>query len=247
MNIDDRKTALDDDSLLYQKRDESFGKKDTSSLNAKQKAGYFKDYYLKALIAAAAVIAIVGSVLYTAIFHRSESLLGVAFVDKAYLLETDALNDYMRDILQPEHKQDYIDLSNYDLSDYGSQIRFTTLTAAGSIDIIICDEECFDKYSQMGYFADLSEFLPAELYEKVKDQIVESSETETDEEGNITKMYPAAPHGINISGNALYKDFGGTADQVILGVFANTERTDMVLRFIEHLLSYEAGEAVPAK
>lgn len=247
MNIDDRKTALDDDSLLYQKRDESFGKKDTSSLNAKQKAGYFKDYYLKALIVAVAVIAVVGSILYTSIFHRSESLLGVAFVDKAYLLDTDALNEHMLDVLQPEHKQDYIDLSNYDLSDYGSQIRFSTLTATGSIDIIIGDEESFDKYSELGYFADLSEFLPAELYEKVKDKIVESSETETDEEGNVTKTYPAAPHGIDISGNALYKDFGGAADHVILGVLANAEHSDAALCFIEHLLSYEAGEAVPAE
>ena len=47
MDIKQKKTALDDDSILYQKRDDTIGKKDISSLSGRQKLQYFKDYYLK--------------------------------------------------------------------------------------------------------------------------------------------------------------------------------------------------------
>ena len=47
MDVKQKKTALDDDSILYQKRDDTIGKKDISSLSGRQKLQYFKDYYLK--------------------------------------------------------------------------------------------------------------------------------------------------------------------------------------------------------
>lgn len=239
MNIKDKKTALDDDSLLYQKRDESFGKKDISGLNKKEKAGYFKDYYLKKVIIAVIAIALIASIINTTVFNRQEMLLGVAFVDTACVADPEGLNDYLKDALEITGKNDYLDLSNYNLDDYSSQIRFTTLTASNAIDIIFCDEANFEKYSGLGYFADLSQFLPADLYEKVKDRILLSSEVKTDENNNVIETYPAAPHGIDISGNALYKEYGGTADHVIIGVMANAEHTDNIIRTIEHLISYE--------
>ena len=47
MDINQKKTALDDDSILYQKRDDSIGKKDISGLSGRQRLQYFRDYYLK--------------------------------------------------------------------------------------------------------------------------------------------------------------------------------------------------------
>lgn len=247
MNIENKKTALDDDSLLYQKRDESFGKKDTSSMSKKEKAGYFKDYYLRTVLIAAAVLILAGSVIYTTLFRHQESILGIAFIDEAYAADTTGLNDHLRDFYELTDKNEYLDISNYNLSDYTSQIKFSTLTSGQAIDIVFVDEDNFEKYSQMGYFADLSELLPPELYEKIKSRIIESSEVETDQQGNITETYPAAPHGINISGNSLYKDFGGMAENVIIGVVANTEHQENTIRFIEHLISYGAEEAGQAE
>ena len=236
MNIDDKKTALDDDSLLYQKRDESFGKKDISGMNVKEKAGYFKDYYLKIVLAVIAVAIIIGILIYTVFFHHQEMYLGVAIMNDAYMTDTDDLTADLRKLYGLTSDDQLLDVTDYDSDDYASQVRFTTYFAAQNIDVIICTEEDFERYSNLGYFADLSEFLPEELYEKVKDQIIESSETETDTDGNVTKTYPAAPHGIDISGNALYKAYGGTAENVIVGVAANSERADNVIHFLEYLL-----------
>lgn len=239
MNIENKKTALDDDSLLYQKRDDSFGKKDTSAMTGKEKAGYFKDYYLKTVLIVLAVAAVLGSVLYSMLFNHQESILGIAFIDDACISETEAFNEHLREFFELTDEGDYIDTTNYVLSEYGSQVRFTTLASAGSLDIIFGSEDCFKQYSQMGYFADLSEILPAELYEKIKDRIVMSSEVETDENGDITQTLPEAPYGIDISQNALYKEYGGSDGKVIIGIVANTKQTENAVRLIEHLFSYE--------
>lgn len=58
MDINQKKTALDDDSILYQKRDDSIGKKDISGLSGRQRLQYFRDYYLKFCILAIALLVV---------------------------------------------------------------------------------------------------------------------------------------------------------------------------------------------
>lgn len=242
MNVDNKKTVLDDDSILYQKRDESFSKKDTSHLSAKGKAGYFKDYYMKPLIAIVLIAVFAIYMIYTIFFKKQESILSVAFLNEAYLAQTEELTNDMRDFYELTDDDQLLDISYYNLDDYNMQMKFTTLTAAQSLDVIVCPKETFEEYSKFGYFADLSAVLPEDLYAKVSDRILESSEVETDMEGNVTETLPAAPHGINISGNALYTDYEGYGDDVVIGIVSSTERTDNAVKFVDYLINYEAGD-----
>lgn len=241
MNIENKKTALDDDSILYQKRDESFKKKDTSHLSAKGKAGYFKDYYMKPLIAIILIGIFASYMIYTIFFKHQETVLSVAFLNEAYLAQTDALNADMRAYYELTDEDQLLDIAYYNLDDYAAQMKFTTLTAAQSLDVVVCPKAVFEQYSKFGYFEDLSAVLPKELYEKVSDRILESSEEETDLDGNVTATMPPAPHGIDIAGNALYTDYEGIGDDVILCIVAGSKNMDNAVKFVDHVINYEAG------
>lgn len=247
MNIENKKTALEDDSILYQKRDDSLGKKDTSNLNRSQKVGYFKDYYLKAVIVAIVVLIAVGSLVYTMLFRHQTTILSVAFINEAWMANTDLLDENLRDYYELTSQDELLDCSNYSLDQYGDQMKLTTLMAAQTIDILVCPEEQFIQYSELGYLADLSELLPADLYAQFEDRILESSEVETDNDGAIINTYPAAPHGIDIADNAVYQAYGGIGEKAILCVLSNTQRADNVIRFLEYLLSPASAEAVQAE
>lgn len=241
MNIENKKTVLSDDSPLYQKRDESFRKKDTSHLNAKGKAGYFKDYYMKPLIAIVLIAVFAVYMIYTIFFKHQETVLTVAFLNESYLQQTDALSEDLRSYYELTDKNQMLDISYYNLDDYASQMKFTTMTAAQSMDVVVCPKTTFEQYSKFGYFEDLSAVLPQELYDKVSDRILESSQEETDIEGNVTATLPAAPHGIDISGNALYADYEGVGDDVILCIVAGSKNMDNAVKFANYVINYEAG------
>lgn len=126
-------------------------------------------------------------------------------------------------------------------------MKLTTLIAASAVDAIICPEDLFLQYSELGYLADLSEILPAGLYAQFEEDILESSEVETDNDDNIVNTLPAAPHGIDITDNAAYQAYGGMGEKAILCVLSNTERADNVIRFLEYLASPASAEAAQAE
>ncbi len=235
MNIEDKKTALDDDSLLYQKRDDSLGKKDTSNLTRKQKVQYFKDYYLKALLVVIAVLILAGALIYNMFFRHQVDVLHIAFINGAYVSDTDTMQNDLRDYYELTSKDEYISLDYYNLDDYTAQMKLSTFLGARVIDLMVCDEESFAQYSALGCFADLSEILPADVYAQYKDQIVMGHEEETDENFNVIKTYPDKPYGIDITDNAVYRQYGGSEKKSILGIVASTERLENVMKFFTYI------------
>lgn len=235
MNIEHKKTALDDDSLLYQKRDDSLGKKDTSGLTKVQKMEYFKDYYLKAVLIGIAIMIFAGILIYNMFFRRQVDVLHIAFIGDAYAADSEQWQNDLRDYYELTSKDEYISLEYYNLDDYTAQMKLSTMLGARVIDLMICDEEAFKQYAALGSFADLSELLPKEMYAQYKDRIVEASEEDTDENFNVIKTYPAKPYGIDITDNAVYKQYGGSEAKSYLGVVVSTERMENVMKFFEFI------------
>lgn len=235
MNIENKKTALDDDSLLYQKRDDSLGKKDTSSLSPVQKLGYFRDYYLKAVIVGVIILAIAASLIYNMFFRHQYTALSVAFLNDARIVDTQALSQDLYQYYGLTRADDFVDIENYNMDDYTLQMKFATLVAAKSIDAIVVSQEDFEYYAGLDYLIDLKQLLPADVYDKWKDRIVTGSVVDTDDNGNVIKTYPAAPYGIDISDCALFQNYEKIGDKAILGIVSNTERLDNVIYFLDYV------------
>lgn len=238
MNIENKKTALDDDAAIYQKRDNSFQKKDLSGMGVKGKAGYFKDYYLKTVVVVALIAAFVIYMVYTIFFRNEETILSVAFLDEASITDTEAFNEKMRVSYGLTDDSELLEIADYDLDDNAMLMKFTALTAAQSVDVMICPRETFEKYSGLGYFEDLSEILPDSLYDEVSGRIVEASEVERDVDGAVVETLPAAPYGIDISGNRLYDDCGGGGDDSILCIVTGAGHMDNAIKFVDYIIHY---------
>ena len=254
MDINQKKTALDDDSILYQKRDDSSGKKDLSSLTGRQKLQYFKDYYLKFCILAVVLLVIAINLIYTIFFRHQETILSIAAVNDTSMSASESFNDYLKDYYQISSKNELLTVNNYYLDDPNQQMAFTTKLVTGDLDLIICDRDTFDSRSSAGFFADLSSLLPDDLFSALSDDLVTGQIEELDDNNEVVSTGPETPYGIDIARTPLYTYFGGSAKEAILCVPAVSEHTDSVLQFIELLSSWtpdtltsQESEAAPAE
>lgn len=251
MNIEHKKTTLGDDSILYQKRDDSLGKKDISNLSTKDKAGYFKDYYLKIVLVIAAIAVGVIYLIYSTTIGRSNTAASVVFLNESYIYNPDGVSDALKEFLNIERKKDYVAVSNYDLDNYQENMAYVTQMTTGTVDVVICPKDYFESGCEGGFFADLGEVLPEEMYESLKDQLLEGRYAVTDDEGEVISYEDPLPYGISIQDSARYEEFGGALSDSVLCVIANSENTDNTLQviswFTDVAVPASAAEAVPAE
>lgn len=246
MDVEHKKTVLEDDSILYQKRDDSLNRKDTSNLTKKQKAQYFKDYYLKRLIIAAVVLIFAGNMIYTILFKHQENILSVAVVGDCYISGNSELTEYLREVLGLTSEDQLLVVTNYNLDDPNQQIAFTTRLVAKDTDILICDYDQFTEYCHQGVYADLASVLPQETYEELSESLVTGHQVQTDEDGNAAENGPEKPYGLDISDSELYQYFGGSSGRILLGVSCYSQNAEAVLTAIDLFTHWEESQAPAA-
>lgn len=234
MNIEHKKTTLDDDSAFYNKGKDTVTKEELKNLSSKQKFQYFLDYHLKKVIVIGAVVIFAAVLLNTMIFNRTENAMTVAYINDCNITDTETLETDMRDFLDIPDKHDTVGSSYYYTEDYQMNMAFYTHVAAGGVDLIVCDEESFKDIAEGGMLADLSTYLSEDIYEKLSDHIIMAQMAdETDTEGNVYSYYPEQAFGIDITGNTYYESLGGTpTDPLILCVAAGSENQENALKLL---------------
>ena len=252
MDVKQKKTALDDDSILYQKRDDTIGKKDLSSLSGRQKLQYFKDYYLKFCILAVALIAIGGNLVYTIFFRHQETVLNITAVNDAALADADDLTAFLKSSFQATGRDQILTVTNYNLDDANQQMAFTTKLVTSDLDVIICDRDTFESQSEAGFCLDLSSLLTGDLLDTFSDQLITGQIIERDNNDQIISTGEELPYGIDIAATPLYTYYGGTANEAILYITAGSKHQDNALELIRLLAnwttsSFHESEAAPAE
>lgn len=109
--------------------------------------------------------------------------------------------------------------------DYDSQMSFTTAIAGHTIDVMISDEDFFTYYAAKDAFYNLSEFLPAELYEQLTPYLLFA-----DDATGASHAY-----GLDVSDCPLFSKSESTP--LVLTVAKGTEHVDVVSAFIHLLFS----------
>lgn len=96
-----KKTALDDDAYLYQKREEKTEKEKWSEMNRHQRMQYFLDYYLvKLLVFTGIILAVVLFVWNFISKSKEDTVLYVAVVDEVLQTEgTEKLKEELTEYL----------------------------------------------------------------------------------------------------------------------------------------------------
>lgn len=232
MDIKNRKTTLDDDAMIYSRSKDVVTKEDIKNLSRKEKLTYFRDYYMKACLAVAALVLVTFYMLYTIVLNPSKEILSVVFLDGTYVEDTTGLGHALEDYIGLERKNDYVGVAYYSLDDIQMNTVYMTRTAAGNSDIIICAYSDFEKQSQQGLMIDLRDFLPQEMYESLSDRIVTGQTVEVDFEGNVVSYGEETPYGIDITDSPYCSEYVMTGDRVVLSVFAAPEHPENALKTV---------------
>ncbi len=205
------------------------------ALTWRQRIGYVWDYYKPGMVVIIIVIVLIniGVTMYRNI--NTDTILSVYLINALYDMDDDSelTEEYLAYIGGLEANQDFVLDSTValDSSDsqvgYTNQIKFTTLAAAGSIDVCLMDPDAFDTYVDMDFFGDLREVLPEEDLDKWSDLLVYT----TNEDG---EEFPCA---LDMSSSPVLLEREMYPEGVYGGISANGKQIDNSASFFEWLLS----------
>lgn len=230
-----KQTRLEEEADIYQKRTKQKELEKLGNMTAKEKAAYLKQYYLKsAIILTFSVIFLI--VALVSIFSpKPETKLSVAVINDSLLEPTleSFTTDFMNYANLDSEKEDvtiqhnlYMSKDAMDQSSAVTLQKISTMTLTGSLDVIIATKDTFEQLTDSGYFIDLSDQLPTDLYSTYADDLflAKSSEDTT----------PKA-YGISLANSKKYKDLSEFDENYIIGIIAVSPHKNEAQSFIEYL------------
>lgn len=245
--MDDQKNIKPDfskageDSILYKKEKPKTEREKLKELHGKDKIWYLVHYYGLQTIVALAIIGII-SFLIIHYVTQKDTALEIMAVNAMQSEDNPAgnsgyYNDFQKENGLDPDKSEVLVSSNLGASanenDGASaesiqmiQSRFMTQ----SVDVFFADYDFFYSLGEFDYLADIREYLPEELLEKYKDDLVYVKSIETG------KKYPI---GIKLEKNAWVKETGWYPDTCVVGLADGLKNKDLAVKFIEEKILEE--------
>lgn len=208
--MDDQKNIKPDfskageDSILYKKEEPKTEREKLKELHGKDKIWYLVHYYgLQTMVA----LAIIGTISFLIIHYitQKDTALEIMAVNAIQSADNPAgdsgyYNDFLKENGLDPDKSEVLVSSNLgasanenDGASAESIQMIQSLFMTQSVDVFFSDYDFFYSLGEFDYLADIREYLPEELLEKYKDDLVYVKSTETG------KKYPI---GIKLEKNA---------------------------------------------
>ena len=224
--MDDQKNIKPDfskageDSILYKKEKPKTEREKLKELHGTDKVWYLVQYYGLQTVVALAVIGILAFLIVHYVTQKDTALEIMAV--NAIQSEDNPAGDsgYYNGFL----KENGLDPDKSEVlvsSNLGASANENDGASAESIQMI---QSRFMTQSVDVFFADIREYLPEELLEKYKDDLVYVKSTETG------KKYPI---GIKLEKNAWVKETGWYPDTCVVGLAEGLKNKDLAVKFIE--------------
>ena len=224
--MDDQKNIKPDfskageDSILYKKEEPKTEREKLKELHGKDKIWYLVHYYGLQTIVALAIIGII-SFLIIHYVTQKDTALEIMAVNAMQSADNPAgnsgyYNDFLKENGLDPDKSEVLVSSNLgasanenDGASAESIQMIQSLFMTQSVDVFFADCDFFYSLGEFDYLADIREYLPEELLEKYKDDLVYVKSIETG------KKYPI---GIKLEKNAWVKETGWYPDTCVVGL-----------------------------
>lgn len=236
-----KKTALDDEAQIYQKREEQTEKEKWKQMNSREKWQYFVDYYLFKVVVAVIIVGVVGSLIWHFVKPKDETILYVAVIDES--LDEKKLADMtaaLEKMYQADgkHQKVLIDDSFY-MKD-GALEKLEVYLESKQVDAIIADEKTFKKMAGYGFFEDAGAFAKENNITGYESSyIYAKGYKDSDEvsfEDNETAKGEKLPYGISLTDAKTYTDMTSYAKKPVFAVAANSQHRENTAKFFEYLM-----------
>lgn len=211
-------------------------KEKLKNMSWKDRSWYIWEYYkihMLILVLAAGAVWVVGTMIYRQSFTTR---LSIAIINdrSGGTSSSQKLEDGLRKALGCG-KKDLIEIDNsmfvnFDENqtsqvDYANIVKISTLVASKSLDVIIGDKSVIDHYAAMDAFQNLEDYLPPELYQRIRDQVYSPK----DSQGT------AQPEAVSLEHTGFAGETGVVMNPPYLAVVANAPHKEAALSMIEYL------------
>ena len=218
-----KKTALDDDAYLYQKREEKTEKEKWSEMNRHQRMQYFLDYYLVKLLVFSGII-----------------LAVVLFVWNFISKSTEKLKKELTEYLGADGKYRKIIIDDSFYLDDGGLEKLEVYLYNKQIDVVIADEAVYKELAGYGFFQDIST-VPgvsskyADLYVKAAGYKDEDTDKDTDSfEDHSTAKGEELPYGVDVSASRI-SDIKTKIQAPVLSIAQGTENMENAVKLLDFI------------
>jgi len=185
MNINNKKTTLNDEAAIYTHNDNVSEKEKWQEMSGKKKWQYFKDYYLGKILAILMIALVIGSIVKTMLTPKPDIVLSVAVInDMQYQPVYDELQKKFDELLQLDTEtQETLFDTGYGLGngDYQSWQKFSMYNAVGDLDVTIMPLSVFEECAPGGFFSPTAEYLPTDLYMALSENMLETQVRDDDD------------------------------------------------------------------
>lgn len=204
----------------------------------KEKAAYFKEYYLKITLAVIAVVIMLGYLAYSILTAPEDTAFAAYFFNNTGDSSSTALLDEFVEYIGLDTKKHdaYIDAtmrygsgadSAYNEYSYVDLEKSMAVIAAKELDIIVGDQEVFDYYARSEVFANITTVLPDDLQEKFADKLYYYTNEETGETLAL---------GIDVSDAPKLKEYHYYDDMTAyFGFVINSDSLDNAVAFLRYI------------
>lgn len=187
----------------------------------KEKLNYFADYYLVQTVAVLLAVGLIGYFVKTIAFDRKDVVLSVMILNDNEEMDIDLLEKELKEYLGTTSNKQDITFSFMRTDVAQNEAIILTRLRAKTVDIIISDEETFQKYAGSGIYAELSSVVDAVLLEQNKDKLLRGSVAIWDRDGKKIGEEKPADYGWNLADSEKYVTLGGINEKPVFGIVVN--------------------------
>lgn len=224
---------------------EESNKKHISEMTKGEKLQYFRDYYLKWVIAIAVIAAFVIYGIVTVAGPRDVDVLKVIVFDD--YIDMDAAEDLeaeVRNLLDAHDDHQVVNIQDgYSSTDSNSLQSLGVLTANKDVDAIVAPADVFEAFAGDGFYLPLDEEFGQTFLDAHNDTVIRCAGykyPETDSED--TWDYDGdgkgevLPYGIDISGSEKWMKVSTDCEDPVIGIMADSGNPENAAKFLELLL-----------
>ena len=212
------------ESDMTPKEKRELERKKLASMTLGQKIGYLWEYYKIWLLILAVVIMFIS--MFVTMYQNSQkiNLMGLAVANSTTLSDTSGVTEDLIEMLGTgdEHETVTVDTSYYFNEDIANTdpniiMKFSTMVAAQSMDVLISSEHVMDYYKDQEMFLMPSEYLSEEQIAALGDRVSE--------------------YGVRIDGSSLLEKWDLVAyEPVYFTVIANSPNVENAVKLLEKLV-----------
>lgn len=192
-----------------------------AAMNWKEKIDYFITYYKWVLVVIIIVIMLGAVARQMYVSLNEETLLDMAILNAGQGDREKFMED-VRKVLGAEKDNQVVKLDTSLFggddaqNEYNRTMKLTAVVSSETLEVLICDKEIFDQYSQEGMFLDMEELMGPVFYEE--------------HEGEVGEDY------VRVENSRLSEEYGLLDDgEYYLGVFYYTDHAENARKFIEYI------------